>query len=287
MILVDFSQVLISNVMQEMVQAKVFSPDLDMFRHMVLNSLRSYRAKFGNEFGELVICCDGEGSSWRKNIFPYYKAARKKVKTESKFDWKEIYRNVEILTDEVAKFFPYKLIKIPHIEGDDIIGVLTKHTVVEFPNEKILILSGDKDFQQLQVFPNVQQYDSVRKKWIKTKNPRKFLIEHIARGDTSDSIPNCYSDDDVFVSSKRQKCMTKDRVKQILNAGNLEDVLNDDQHRNYKRNECLISFEFIPETIQSDIINKFVMQTVNSRAKLYDYFVKHNLRILFQFIQDF
>jgi hypothetical protein len=56
-----------------------------MIRHMVLNSLRSYRSKHSAEYGELVIACD-TSHYWRKQAFPYYKANRKKNQESSELD---------------------------------------------------------------------------------------------------------------------------------------------------------------------------------------------------------
>ena len=285
MILVDFSQILISNVMMEMVQAKVSSPDIAMFRHMVLNSLRAYRRRFGKEYGELVICCDGVGDSWRKDVFQHYKASRKKTKSESQFDWAEIYRQVGILTEEVQEYFPYKVVRVTKAEGDDVIAIITRHIYETELMSNILILSGDKDFQQLQKY--AKQFDPVRKRWLKCANPHKFLIEHIARGDVSDSIPNCYSSDDTFVTCKRQKSMTKVRVKAILDAENLKETLTADQLRNYHRNETLISFEKIPKRVTESVISNFEEQVPADRSKLLTYFVQNGLKVLFDRIQDF
>ena len=54
MILVDMNQVTLSNLMVQIGGRKEIEPDL--VRHMVLNSLRGYRSRFSNEYGELVLC---------------------------------------------------------------------------------------------------------------------------------------------------------------------------------------------------------------------------------------
>jgi hypothetical protein len=65
---------MISNLMMQLQSAP--SVDRDLVRHMVFNSLRMYKKKFGNKYGDMVICCDDK-NYWRKEIFPYYKASRK------------------------------------------------------------------------------------------------------------------------------------------------------------------------------------------------------------------
>ena len=77
MILVDLNQVMISNLMVQLGGQKGVELEEDLFRHMILNSLRSVRKKFNGDYGELVICCDDK-NFWRRQRFPYYKANRKK-----------------------------------------------------------------------------------------------------------------------------------------------------------------------------------------------------------------
>ena len=77
MIIVDMNQVMLSNLLMQLGNHTNAQLEENMVRHMVLNSLRSYRQKFYEEFGELVIACDNT-NVWRKQVFPYYKANRKK-----------------------------------------------------------------------------------------------------------------------------------------------------------------------------------------------------------------
>ena len=157
-----------------------------MVRHMVLNAIRSYKQKFSHEYGEMIIACDNT-NYWRKQIFPYYKANRKKAIEKSELNWKDIFECMNKIRAELKEFFPYKVIDVESAEADDIIGTLTREFSSELNNGvKILILSGDKDFIQLHVYPNVSQYDPVRKKWIKHEDPERFLHEHILKGDAGD-----------------------------------------------------------------------------------------------------
>mgnify|MGYP003340665473 CR=1 FL=1 len=161
------------------------SVDEAMCRHMVLNSIKSFRNKYKKDYGELVIACDNR-NYWRKQIFPYYKANRKKNIERSELNWKDIFDCLNKIKSELKEYFPYRIIEIEHAEADDVIAVLS-HTYSR--REKILIMSGDKDFQQLQRFSNVFQYDPVRKKQIVNSDPITFLKEHIIRGDPGDGIP--------------------------------------------------------------------------------------------------
>ena len=88
MILVDFNQVCISNIMQDIKSNSDIEEDL--VRHMILSSLLMYKQKFSQQYGELTICCDSP-KSWRKEVFPFYKANRKNYRESSDFDWKKIF----------------------------------------------------------------------------------------------------------------------------------------------------------------------------------------------------
>ncbi len=161
MIIVDLSQVMISNLMVQLGNHTNTELEEDLLRHMILNSIRSYNQKFKNEYGEMIIACDA-GNNWRRQIFPYYKANRRKNREKSELNWTQIFDTLSKVREELKEFFPYRVIQIDGAEADDIIGTL----VDQFGNtsEKILIMSGDKDFVQLQRYINVKQYDPVQKK---------------------------------------------------------------------------------------------------------------------------
>jgi len=152
MIIMDFSQVMLSNIMVQLGNHTNAEIEESMCRHMVLNSIRSYKTKFGEEYGELVIACDNK-NYWRRQLFPYYKANRKKNQEASEINWKAIFECLNKIRSELKEVFPFRVIDIESAEADDIIGALCR----EFgnTNQKILILSGDKDFIQLQRYINV------------------------------------------------------------------------------------------------------------------------------------
>ena len=121
--LLDISQVMISNLMQNIGNHTNIEIDTGLLRHMVLNSIRAYNLKFRNEYGELIIACDG-GRSWRKDVFPYYKANRKKSRDESELNWSEIFEALNAIRDELRDNFPYRVIHVNNAEADDVIGAL-------------------------------------------------------------------------------------------------------------------------------------------------------------------
>lgn len=275
------NQVMISNLMMQIGSYKNIPIEEDLVRHMVLNSLRSYKSKFTQEYGELVIACDDK-NYWRKKIYPYYKANRKKDRDASDFDWNKIFETLNKIREELKKYFPYKVIQVQHAEADDVIATLVQES---HGHENILILSGDKDFSQLQKYPRVKQFSPVQKKWINCPNPDLFLKEHIIRGDVGDGIPNFLSSDNVFVMGERQSPITTKKLQGWL-LKDPEEFCNETMMRNYKRNQQLIDLNMIPEEIRKEVLDQFVSQQ-KDRSKLFGYFIEHRLKNLMENLNEF
>lgn len=283
MIILDLNQVMISNLMAQLGNHTNAEVEEDLLRHMILNSIRLYRKKFAREYGELVIACDDK-NYWRRRIFPYYKANRKKAREKSELNWSAIFEALNKIREELRLYFPYRVVQVDTAEADDVIATMCEK--VGGFGERVLILSGDKDFNQLQKYGNVEQFDPVRKKWIKADDPHKYIQEHIMRGDTGDGIPNFLSDDDTFVSDKRQKPLTQKKIDAYLGKDPKE-FCDDAMLRNYMRNQQLVDFEFIPADIKSRILSEYEAQSGKSRDKLFNYFIQNKLKNLMEDLQDF
>lgn len=259
-----------------------------LIRHMVLNSIRSYNTKFSKDYGEMIIACD-DRNYWRREIFPYYKANRRKAREESEIDWATVFESLNKIRDELKEYLPYRVIQAHGAEADDIIGTLVHKygkVVCSASDEKILILSGDKDFVQLQTYSNVEQYDPVRKKYIKNKDPEKFLYEHIIRGDVGDGIPNFLSADNCIVIGSRQKSIMSKRLEMWLNQAP-EEFCDETLLRNYHRNRQLIDLNCIPQHVRDNVMTEYEAQSNKSRQHIFNYFIKFKLKGLMESINDF
>lgn len=291
MILLDLSQVVISNLMVYLTMPKsvetVLGDQENFIRHMVLNSIRSYRKKFSQEYGEIVICCD-DRHVWRREVFPQYKAHRRKDREASTIDWTAVFDSMNKIRNELEEYMPYKIIQSKGAEADDIIASIC-HKYGEFirsSSEKILILSGDKDFLQLQKYANVYQYSPVQKKWLTTPNPERFLREHIMLGDRGDGVPNFLSDDDTFTNNKRQKNLSRIKLETwcVLKA---EEFCNDTMLQGYKRNETLINLDMIPKIMQESIIDTYERFITKERSIILSYLMNNRLKSLTEKLGDF
>jgi len=283
MIIMDLSQVMISNLMIQLGNHTNADIEEDLLRHMVLNSVRAYNVKFKDEFGEMIIACDA-GNNWRRQVFPYYKANRRKNREKSEINWTAVFETLNKVRDELKDYFPYRVIRVDGAEADDIIGTLAQ--TYGNTNEKILILSGDKDFVQLQAYMNVQQFDPVQKKWRKTNDVDKFIKEHIIRGDTGDGVPNFLSADDTFVVGARQKPISQKKLDQWLNSDPKE-FCDEKMLRGYLRNQQLVDLNFIPPDIKKEVLVQYEQQAGKGRDKLFNYFIERRLKLLLESINEF
>ena len=284
MILVDMNQISLANVMMHLNMNKKTEPDKAMVRHMIYNSLRMYRSRFVEEFGEMIICYDSK-SYWRREIFPQYKASRRKGREQSSLDWDSIFECLNEVKSELTEYFPYKVLEVYGAEADDIIAVLCGE--LEFDNGKTLIVSGDKDFIQLQKYKNVTQYSPITKKFVNGEDPIRYLQEHILKGDASDGVPNVLSPDNTFVDGLRQRPLGKKKIDAWVD-NDIHDVLpNDETIRNYQRNKKLIDLDQSPKELFADILVQYHKAPEGDRSKLLNYFIQKRLNNLIESIGDF
>jgi 5'-3' exonuclease len=286
MILLDLNQVMISNLMMQISKSQELEES--MVRHMVLNSIRMYKQKFGAKYGEMVICCDDK-NYWRKDIFPYYKAHRKADREKSTLDWNAVFEILNKIRDELKDTFPYKVVQVAHAEADDVIATLVHRYGTYLNNEeceRILIVSGDKDFAQLQKYSNVDQYSPVLKKWITVPDPIRFLNEHILKGDRGDGVPNIMSPDSCIILGERQKPLSTKKIDAWVDL-RPEDFCDTNMLRNYYRNKQMVDLDMIPDEIAEQINITYDSYDPPERRGLLNYFIKHKLKLLTEHISEF
>lgn len=282
MILMDFSGIAIATIAVNKVN------DENMLRHMILNSIRMYNKKFKQDYGQMILCCDGP-NNWRRTYYPQYKANRKKSRDESGFDWQEAFRIMHLVKDEIKENFPYKVLHIDQCEADDIIGTLVENTQEFGQYEDVMIVSSDKDFLQLQKYSNVRQWSHMQKKELKDANPKVNLIEKILTGDAGDGVPNILSHDDTFVNGERQTPLSK-KKKEII----IEDLADGELlyaaswYRNYQRNETLIDLNKTPKEIKESIISEYNAQDPwKNKGRVFPYLINKNMKMLIESVEEF
>ena len=288
MIIVDYSGIALASIIIN----KTF--DEQLIRHMILNSLRMYRTRYKEEYGELVLAVDAS-NNWRKTAFPQYKASRKKTQKESTFDWGKAFTILNKIREEIAENFPYTVIRVDGCEADDVIGTLVSMNPDhnnDFNPQKYMIVSSDRDFLQLQKFRNVRQFSPLLKKELSVDNPRVWLQTHIIKGDKGDGVPNILSDDNVFVEGFRQTPITQKKIDNIiedLEEGEL--LYAASWYRNYCRNKKLIDLSETPKELRREIINNFMADKPDTRwmrrGKVFPYLVENKCNELIKSAQEF
>jgi 5'-3' exonuclease len=282
MIIFDYNQVAISNLMEQIGSSRS-TVDESLVRHMILNTIRTYVKKFKTTHGpEVVIACDSK-NYWRREMFPFYKAGRKKARDASGHDWSSIFDCLGKIKEELKLHSPYKVVEVETCEADDVIATL----VQKFSStQKVMILSSDKDFAQLQRYPNVEQYSPILKKYIKEPLPAMQLKQMVIRGDKGDGVPNILSADNCIVEGVRQKPISEKKIVGWMNQEPKE-FCNEEMLRNYSRNEALIDLSKIPETLKNKILDTYESATVENKQKFMNYMIANRLKNLIEVIDEF
>lgn len=286
MILLDVQQTLYAAIMIECQRNPHVDIRVEMVKHLVLNSIRSYKSKYSRKYGELIVATD-TGSSWRKSAFPYYKANRKLDREASALDWEKLHAAMHEVKDDLEAHFPYRIIRVERAEADDVIGTLVHEFGSELPGaEPILILSGDKDFKQLHTYMNVEQYDPVRSKKVIEASPSNYLLEHVIKGDSGDGVPNILSPDNCLVIKQRQGTVTAKRLESYKNSIKTGVWENSSLERNYHRNREVIDLKHTPTDIREKILESYHSQA-GKTGDVFNYLIKNRMKHLMEYVNDF
>lgn len=256
--LIDFSPICFAQFFGSVMKDDQLETDEDkilFFKHAVLNKIGDITSKL--KVNETVLAIDDK--SWRKSVFPYYKAKREtdRLKDSAKYDL--IFRCIDALKEDVRNL-NFKTIQVSEAEADDVIAILARRMEKNDTISTVYIVSGDKDFQQL-TSSKVKLYSHIENAVISCENRDLFIQKMILSGDSSDGIPNVLSDDDTFINeTKRQKPCGEKKIHSILSEG-LENILINDAafRKNYERNQKLIvlSEQFIPERIWKAVNDEY------------------------------
>jgi len=280
MILIDYNQLAISNLMKQIGNTQNLEEGL--VRHMVLNSIRAISKKFRNH-GDVVIACDGP-TYWRRDVFPQYKQHRRGDREKSGHDWSAIFTILHKIREEIAANMPYKVIRVDGAEADDIIATLVKKYA---PHENIVIVSSDKDFVQLHVNKSVKQWSPILGKFVTTTSPQRDKLEHILQGDRGDGIPNALSGDDSFVTGQRQKPINKKRLAEWVELSYDDLAQHSQLGHGFTRNRMLIDFDNIPTNVTQAIVAQYESIEPKPRAAMINYFMASKLTNLISQIDEF
>ncbi|MGB9340118.1 MAG: DNA polymerase I [Polyangiales bacterium] len=134
----------------------------------------------------VVVAMDSKGKSFRKELYPDYKANRPPAPPDLEQQMLRVY--------EIAEAWGMSPIGAPGFEADDVIATLV--TQARREGLRVVIVSADKDLLQL-VGPDVVMYDTMRDKVFGVEETReKMGVEPgqvrdllALMGDSSDNVP--------------------------------------------------------------------------------------------------
>jgi len=150
------------------------------FLSMIIKLLKDEKPNY------LIFCYDRKEPSFRKELYPEYKANRTEMPSELAQQMPYIMK--------LAPMLGIPALEIPNYEADDIIGSMVKIGLQH--DLEVTIVSGDKDFGQL-ISTGVTMLDTMKdirydeakvfEKW--GVKPEQFIDYLAIVGDTSDNIP--------------------------------------------------------------------------------------------------
>lgn len=299
-LLIDYSQLVIVSI------TGVFkTPDEQQeltshqFKSVVLGTLKDLVKKYKSNYPDIIICCDNASEPYYKRSFaPYYKAHRAEGRKDSNLNWEMIFSEMKILISELKENFNYKVIDIPGLEADDIIGYFaTKGNSGEY---KSMIISSDGDFTQLHS-KFTRQFSPVKQSLIEPKiSPFGDLVVKIIKGDSKDSVSpmkvqNTHSYNNNMKQSelnevKRAPSIRKDELESYIKTGSLENlrkVIPEEYLDRFDENVKLIDLSILPDELKEKIDKEYLVINNCNKSKLYQYLLSNKLTKLIQSIQDF
>lgn len=161
----------------------------------VMRTLRRLMAVYGNLYKPTVLW---DGASWRKMMFPEYKANRDKDDTPAAAALKaqkEQLKKQARLIEIGIELLGINQVRAANMEADDLAGIMVER--FEPRGDKIVLVSADRDWIQL-ISPNVSWFDPINdRKVTPAMLPEKYGVKDVAQfielkalmGDMGDNIP--------------------------------------------------------------------------------------------------
>ncbi len=172
--------------------------NFDEYKDIFLYRLFDDLSKMKNQFhaDEVVIATD-QKPYWRSKLWSGYKHGRKT--SENKIDWDKASKTLDELLEVLDKYSSFKVIRIPGVEGDDILFTLAEY--LSKKENDIILNSLDHDIIYALLNPNVKywqtKHTSMTKECsfveISEKEIKEKMFEHCFFGDPGDNIKNIVS----------------------------------------------------------------------------------------------
>lgn len=161
------------------------------FEHQVRSIATSYDA------GTILVMADWGGSTYRKEIYPEYKANRKelidKQTPKEKEDARKFFDEYERTMEHLNSCEGIQLFRYKGVEADDLASFVCSR-LHDFGFNQAWLLSSDSDWDLL-VGPHVSRFSHITRKeitldtWPYPVTPENYISYKVLIGDKSDNIP--------------------------------------------------------------------------------------------------
>jgi len=244
----------------------VLDYDWEYFEFRIFQTI--YYSIFEANASELVFAIDGDKSKiWRKLYWSRYKESRKK---DNKINWSDVFDHYMSFMSELKDNFPFKILRNPNAEGDDIIG-----TIVQNSPQKHHIVSVDKDFMQLYEKDRVTIYSPLKQAEMKHPSPEHFIIEQCLLGQSKDDIFNIKTPLD-HPQGKRKPGFGPKALEKVVSYGWKTWLKDNNLEERFEFNRNLMDFKRIPKSLQKSIMNMYKIKDFPHPDKMYKYIEKKN-----------
>ncbi|MBC7611066.1 MAG: DNA polymerase I [Polaromonas sp.] len=187
--------------------ADPLSPATGAIRGMV-NMMQKLRKDVRADYAVCVF--DAKGPTFRDDMYPAYKANRSPMPPDLRSQIEPVH--------EVVQLLGWKVMAVPGVEADDVIGTLA--CIASKQAIEVIISSGDKDLSQL-VDEHITVIDTMNDKRRDLAGveaefgvPPRLMVDYQALvGDAVDNVPGV------------PKCGPKTAVKWLLEYGSLDNLV--------------------------------------------------------------
>ena len=194
---------------------------IGMAFHMLMHSMKKEYNKWNGTHTVFFL----EGRSWRKDIYPDYKANRKVAFAQQtpreQEDHKLLVEAFDDFVDHLDKKTNITVLQNPRAEADDMIAVW----IEAHPDDQHILISSDSDFFQLLRYKNVTIYDPVKNILIKQDGIFNDDGERLAFAVSTDAKikvgkpdANFEIDPDWYNYALFLKCVRGDKTDNIFSA---------------------------------------------------------------------
>lgn len=164
---------------------------VDDYVNTIMSLAKSYNA------GTIIAAADWGGSSYRKEIYPEYKANRKelveKQTAEEKEQARKFFDEYERVLEAMDKHPRIQLFRYQGVEADDIAAYIVSR-LHDYGFDQAWLISSDRDWDLL-LSPYVSRFSYVTRKehtldtWDNPVPPEQYISYKVLVGDSGDNVP--------------------------------------------------------------------------------------------------